>query len=399
MHRGDADLWRHGGENLVARQALPHGMKDCDSMASRAPHTARAVYVSALEQFCAAVPEPHAVFDTADDALLLANSAFVAEFGAPPSARADFERSFEPVIPSDNPRAHPETHEFRRVELFCPRSGRWYLFHWSHLRAPDDSLLLMLSAQNLTERMDTTRQQRALQEQLLSSSRVMSVGEMSTTLAHEINQPIATIVNCLTAARTLLGQNTSSTHVLREALDLAYEQAGQAAAVVGRLREFVRTREPRREPLSVRSLVDHVVQLQRLDANKHRIRISVELAPGLPQVWVDKIMVEQVLTNLIRNGMEAMRLTQPAERALRITSHLDLEGRIEVRVADRGAGISPADESQLFTPFFTTKPDGMGIGLSICRSIIEFHEGHLYFERDVEGGSVFVFTLPPVRTA
>jgi hypothetical protein len=264
------------------------------------------------------------------------------------------------------------------------------------LHAPDERVLIMLTAQNLTERMDTMRQQRALQEQLLCSSRVMSVGEMATTLAHEINQPLATIVNCLTASRALLGRRGSGTQRLRQALDLAYEQAGQAAAVVTRLREFIRKREPRREPHTLRVLVEHVMQLQQLDAQKHRVRVEINLSPQLPPVFIDRVMVEQVLANLVRNGIEAMRLTRPAERALCITAREDIDGRIEVRVADRGPAVSIADEAQLFTPFFTTKPDGMGIGLAICRSIIEYHGGHLYFERLAAGGSVFAFTLPPV---
>ena len=360
----------------------------------------RALFESALAQVCAATPGPLAIFDLAEDVLILSNAAFVAEFGCTPTSRAAFERSFEPVAATTDSSAQTyDADNTQRVELFCPRTSRWYLFHWSRLQAPDGSLLLMLNAQNLTERMDTMRQQRALQEQLLSSSRVMSVGEMATTLAHEINQPLATIVNCLTTARTLLAQRTSNTQRLRLALDLAYEQAGQAAAVVARLREFVKTREPRREPLPLRDLVEHVVQLQQLDAQKHRIRVAVDLAPDLPEVLADRVMVEQVLANLVRNGIEAMRATRPADRKLTISAERDLEGSVAVRVADRGTGISSTDETQLFTPFFTTKENGMGIGLAICRSIIEYHEGHLYFEHNEGGGSVFTFTLRPVTTA
>ncbi len=346
----------------------------------------RALFEAALAQVCAATPGPQAIFDLADDVLMLANPAFVAEFGGVPTSRAAFERDFEPVTGASD-------------ELFCPRTGRWYLFHWSRLQVPDGNELVMLNAQNLTERMDTMRQQRALQEQLLSSSRVMSVGEMATTLAHEINQPLATIVNCLTTARTLLAQRASSAQRLRLALDLAYDQAGQAAAVVARLREFVKTREPRREPLPLRCLVEHVVQLQQLDAQKHRIRVAVDLEPNLPDVLVDRVMVEQVLANLVRNGIEAMRATRPADRKLTISARLDMEGNIAVRVADRGTGISATDAAQLFTPFFTTKENGMGIGLAICRSIIEYHEGHLYFEHNEGSGSMFTFTLRPVAAS
>src|SRR5882724_4007019 len=155
-----------------------------------------------------------------------------------------------------------------------------------------------------------------------------------------------------------------------------------------------RSSEPRLEALSLKPLIDHVVQLQQVDAQKHRARILVELVPDLPPVLVDRIMIEQVLTNLIRNGIEAMRTTRPTQRTLTITTHCDVECRVVVRVADRGSGVPACDEAQQFTPFFTTKQEGMGIGLAICRSIVEFHGGQLYFERHTGGGSVFAFTLP-----
>jgi signal transduction histidine kinase len=298
------------------------------------------------------------------------------------------------VAPAGNLSPPQDIPEAQRSEVFCPRSSRWYAFQWSVLRNLQDTPLTLLSAQNLTERMEALRQQRALQEQLLSSSRAMSVGEMTTTLAHEINQPLATIVNCLSAARTMLARGDENPRPLREALDLALEQAEQAGAVVARIREFVRTREPRREVLALGSLIDHVVQLQQVDAQKHRARILVEPMSGLPPVLVDRIMIEQVLTNLIRNAIEAMRTTRPAQRSVTISALQDAECRVVVRVADRGRSVPARDEAQLFTPFFTTKPEGMGIGLAICRSIVEFHGGQLYFERAEGGGSVFAFTLP-----
>ena len=349
----------------------------------------------ALREVCGSLAAPCAVFDPSTDALLLANPAFRREFGALPTSRPAFEQLFEPVAPPVTGTLSPleDIPQAQRVEVFCPRSSRWYSFQWSVLRNQQDNPLTLLNAQNLTERMETLRQQRALQEQLLSSSRAMSVGEMTTTLAHEINQPLATIVNCLAAARTLLGQDGGS-QPLRQALDLALEQAEQAGAVVARIREFVRTREPRREALGLRSLIEHVVQLQQVDAQKHRARILVEIMSDLPPVLVDRIMIEQVLTNLVRNGIEAMRTTRPTQRTLTISAHCDAEYRVVVRVADRGSGVPACDESQLFTPFFTTKQEGMGIGLAICRSIVEFHGGQLYFERNEGGGSVFAFTLP-----
>ncbi len=351
----------------------------------------------ALREVCASIAAPCAVFDARSDLLILANSAFRREFGSLPASRTAFEQLFEPVATGGNSGSHmspPEDiPEPRPVEVFCPRSSRWYSFQWSVLRNHQDNPLTLLNAQNLTERVETLRQQRALQEQLLGSSRAMSVGEMTTTLAHEINQPLATIVNCLAVARTLLEQDGGSAP-LRQALDLALEQAEQAGAVVARIREFVRTREPVREALALRSLIEHVVQLQQVDAQKHRARLLVELDPDLPRVFADRIMVEQVLTNLIRNGIEAMRTTRPAQRVLTISALQEAQSRILVRVADHGSGVQARDEAQLFTPFFTTKQEGFGVGLAICRSIVEFHGGQLYFERNPGGGSVFAFTLP-----
>lgn len=361
------------------------------------PESGRPAFDAALAQVLGAIAVPHAVFAAVEQTLILANPAFLAEFGTAPASRASFEERFEPVqaASTDTLRAeNGRTLDCERREVFCRHTGRWYVFRWAHLVTPQGTKLVLLSVQNLTERVNDIRQHRALQEQLLSSSRLMSVGEMATTLAHEINQPLATIVNCLTAAQTLLERRGASLQRLREALDLARDQAGQAAAVVARIREFVRTREPRCECLELRTLIDRVIDLQQMDAQKSRVRVRVALEPDLPKVRIDRVMIEQVLTNLVRNGIEAMHATHPAERMLAISARSDSEGRVEVRVADRGGGISATDEAQLFTPFFTTKPNGMGIGLAICRSIIEFHQGHLYFERAAGGGTAFVFTLP-----
>lgn len=363
---------------------------------AHSPESIRSAFDAALVQVLGAIAVPHAVFDV-DQRLAHANPAFLAEFGSTPTTRSSFEERFEPVQAASIDALRAENgrcFDGERREVFCRQTGRWYGFRWVHLATPDGTTLTLLSVQNLTERVNDIRQHRALQEQLLSSSRLMSVGEMATTLAHEINQPLATIVNCLTAAQTLMERRGGNQQRLREALELAREQAAQAAAVVARIREFVRTREPRCECLELRTVVDRVVDLQQMDAQKSRVRVRVALEPDLPKVRIDRVMIEQVLANLVRNAIEAMHATHPAERMLTISGKIDSDGRVEVRVSDRGAGISATDEAQLFTPFFTTKPNGMGIGLAICRSIIEFHEGHLYFERATGGGSTFVFTLP-----
>jgi signal transduction histidine kinase len=137
-----------------------------------------------------------------------------------------------------------------------------------------------------------------------------------------------------------------------------------------------------------------VLELLRLEAESQQLRIDLALAGALPAVYADRVMVEQVLLNLVKNAIEAMREVPAAQRELRIEGRVNLEDEIEVRVLDRGGGLSAAQSEQLFSPFFTTTSDGLGIGLAICRSIIEYHEGRLFFEPRPGGGSMFCFTLP-----
>ncbi|MGO4774819.1 ATP-binding protein, partial [Lysobacter sp. 2RAB21] len=141
-------------------------------------------------------------------------------------------------------------------------------------------------------------------------------------------------------------------------------------------------------------IAETVLELLRLEAERLQLRIDLGLPANLAPVFADRVMVEQVLLNLVKNAIEAMREIPTARRELRIDARMNLDDQIEVRVSDRGAGLSPAEQDQLFSPFFTTKTDGLGIGLAICRSIIEYHEGRLFFEPREGGGSVFGFTLP-----
>lgn len=341
---------------------------------------------------------PCARFD-ASEVLSDCNDAFCNEFGfdAPPRQtlrRSAFRERFETFDAGSCCDDGAGCDGEARVcdEVFCPDSGRSYRLHWSRL-APAAGGGWLVTATNLTDRLDALSRHRAMQDQLLFTSRAMSVGEMATTLAHEINQPLAAIINSLVTAQHLGAGLADAPPRLAQALELARSQAEHAAAVVARLREFVRTREPRRERHTLDEIVSHVLQLLQIEAQKQRVRIRSELPATLPAVIVDRVMIEQVLSNLVRNAIEAMRTTPPAERRLTIAARVNADARVEVRVADRGCGLDAAEAGQVFAPFFTTKPSGMGIGLAICRSIVEYHEGSLYHEPDPEGGAVFVFTL------
>ena len=332
-----------------------------------------------------AVPFACAAFSRGSGALVAGNRCFFDAFSALPGHR---ER--DPLLAALG--AGPPADG---AEVRAPHSGHWYALHWRPLSLEKGEVELM-TAVDISERLKALDTHKHQQEKLLFTSRLMSVGEMAATLAHELNQPLAAIVNYLNGSLRLVSQAGGPAQVER-ALLAARTQAEHASAVIARVREFVRAREPRRDAHAIADIAGTVVELLRLEAERQQLCIELALAPDLPPVYADRVMVEQVLLNLVKNAIEAMRATAPGQRELRIEGRVNLDDEVEVRVLDRGGGLSPAQSEQLFSPFFTTKTDGLGIGLAICRSIIEYHEGRLYFEARPGGGSVFAFTLPRAR--
>ena len=332
-----------------------------------------------------AIPLACAAFTRDGGTLFAANHRYLDEFAALPgfARRADLLATLQ-AADDDAPQ-----------EVQAPHSNRWYALHWRGMEQ-DGRALSLLTAIDISERIEALDSHKSRQEKLLFTSRLMSVGEMAATLAHELNQPLAAIVNYLNGSLRLVDQAGGPVQVER-ALVAARTQAEHAAAVISRVREFVRAREPRRDAQDLAAIATTVLELLRLEAERQQLRIELALSDALPAVYADRVMVEQVLLNLVKNAIEAMREIPAAQRGLRIEGRVNLDGEIEVRVCDRGAGMSEAESEQLFSPFYTTKADGLGIGLAICRSIIEYHEGRLFFEPREDGGSVFGFTLPPAE--
>lgn len=339
---------------------------------------------NALTEVLEAVPFACAAFDRGTGVRVAANCRFEGDLGTLPG-HAQRDALLATLYGE-------VTGEARGEEVRAPGSGRWYALHWRDLDCGGRALSL-LTAVDISERIETLDSHKTQQEKLLFTSRMMSVGEMAATLAHELNQPLAAIVNYLNGSLRLVDQAGGPLQVER-ALQAARTQAEHASAVIARVREFVRAREPRRDAQDLPLIVDTVLELLRLEAERLQLRVELALAPQLPQVYADRVMVEQVLLNLVKNAIEAMREVPAAQRGLRIEARVSLDGDVEVRVCDRGPGLSQAESEQLFSPFYTTKSDGLGIGLAICRSIIEYHEGRLFFEARDGGGSVFGFTLP-----
>ena len=255
----------------------------------------------------------------------------------------------------------------------------------------------MSSILDITDRKKAEELNRQQQEKLEASARLATMGEISSMLAHELNQPLAAISSYTAGALNVLERADSGVPVeptlLRRALEQARQQAQRAGQIIKSVHEFVKKSEPQREEVAIRSVVDGVRALIELQARKSYVSLQFDLPPTLPTVLADRVMLEQVLLNLTRNGIEAMEQAPPARRILRIAAAADA-AQVSVSVIDHGHGIAPDVAERLFSPFFSTKAEGMGMGLSICRTAIEFHGGTLTHAPNPAGGTVFTFSLP-----
>jgi PAS domain S-box-containing protein len=241
---------------------------------------------------------------------------------------------------------------------------------------------------------ETLRHQKHLEQ----TSRLITLGEMASSLAHELNQPLSAIANYCMGSVNRLRSGDYRREDLLAAMEKASTQAERAGKIIRRTREFVKKSAPVRAPVALADIVEEAIGFADIEARKAAVSIRVTIPPELPPVFADRIMIEQVMLNLVKNGIEAMQQAPTEARELGVTARLDDEGMVEVAVADRGCGMTQEQAERLFVPFFTTKPEGMGMGLNICRSIIEYHDGHLWAQPNPQGGSVFRFTLP-VRSA
>jgi two-component system, LuxR family, sensor kinase FixL len=248
---------------------------------------------------------------------------------------------------------------------------------------------------DLTERQESEARLQELQSELVHVSRLTAMGEMASALAHELNQPLAAIANYMKGSRRLLEDSTDERAViLREAMDKASEQALRAGQVIRRLRDFVARGESERRVEDVRKLVEEASALALVGAKDKGVRVRFDFDPRVDAVLADKVQVQQVLLNLVRNAIEAME--DGERRELVISTAVAPDDMVVINVADTGSGIAPEISAQLFQPFITTKRQGMGVGLSISRTIIEAHGGTLAPRPNPGGGTIFSLTLPAV---
>ena len=251
------------------------------------------------------------------------------------------------------------------------------------------------SVLDITDRKDLEEKKRALAH----VQRLAMIGELTAAIAHELRQPSAAIMSNAEAALVLLEKGDTPSGEIREILTDIRGANLRADAVLGHIRDFLRNREIEKRPLDLNTLVSDVLLLVSADSQKRRIRIRTELGEGLPLVVGNRTHLEQVLLNLVVNAMDAMLDTHPDKRNLTIrTSKPNGDARVEVAVVDSGFGITSGNLPRLFESFFTTRADGMGLGLSIARSIIESHGGRIWAGNNPEGGATFRFTLDAAKT-
>jgi two-component system, LuxR family, sensor kinase FixL len=249
---------------------------------------------------------------------------------------------------------------------------------------------------DITERQKTEARLQELQTELVHISRLTAMGEMASTLAHEINQPLSAITNYLNGSRRMLAETSDATAVrVREAIDKAADQALRAGQIIRRLRDFVARGETERRVESLNKMIEEAGALALVGAKEQGVRVRLQFDSQADQVLADKVQVQQVLLNLIRNGLEAMEGCEHRELVL---STKDTGDEVLIGVADSGTGIAPEVVDQLFQPFVTTKRQGMGVGLSISRTIVEAHGGRIWVEQSDTGGAAFYFTLRSARS-
>lgn len=249
------------------------------------------------------------------------------------------------------------------------------------------------------QRREAEEKARRLQAELAHVSRITTMGEMATGLAHELNQPLTAISNYLRGSITRLRKTNTATKEVLDAMERAAAESLRAGEVIRRVRSFVRKVEPEKVPVDINATIRETVDLLRPEAQGHDVSIILDLAMDLAPVAADKIQIQQVILNLARNGIEAARDNAPVPRQVTISTMPHGEDLVRVTVRDSGSGVPEDLRESIFEPFVTTKGDGLGMGLAICRTIVEAHSGRLELNEDVGPGTAFRFTLPVAESA
>jgi len=301
-------------------------------------------------------------------------------------------------------RAHIEgkapTYEAEYRMLHKDGSIRWFQFRASAQRMPGARGLSVVGTHmDITERKSAEAKLSEAHSELARLSRLTALGEFAASIAHEINQPLtAMLIDAQTCLRWLSAASPPIEEMRAALIDIC-AAGNRANELIRRYRELFRNRTVEKLPLDVRSVVRDVVALARMRLDRDDIRLVIALEEDLPAVLGDRVELQQLLLNLLVNGVDAMEAVDPHLRLLRIDASLAADGMVRICVSDSGVGLDNVDLSRIFIPSYTTKPSGTGVGLSISRSIAEAHGGRLWAERHAGRGATFCFTIPSAGAA
>ena len=352
-------------------------------------------FITVLEGLDAAV----SVVDLETDALLFANRFYRENFGDDSKGHfklAGDSNNLETLHDlaedlQDSPPGIPTPflyQESESEEIQLEDGNKWYEVRRRFIPWVDGHLAQLLIATDITMRKEADELSRQQEERMQFTSRLTTMGEMASSLAHELNQPLSAISNyCMGVAKRLDGHiDPALNKEILPALEKASEQAHRAATIIQRIRGFVKRSEPQRKSVSITEIINDAVGLVEIEAHRHRLSITSDLAENLPQINIDPVLILQVLVNLLKNALDSVREAYPLSSRwsappVKISADLDTStfpAMLRIRVTDAGGGIPVTVIERMFEPFFSTKSDGMGMGLNICRSVIESHHGRLW---------------------
>lgn len=272
-------------------------------------------------------------------------------------------------------------------------SGRIRWFQVTAAPIPVKGYGAMIAYTEVTERKMMEERERTQRIDLARVSRLNTMGEMAAALAHELGQPLAATLNYLHGCQLRLGDGEFDPTLFESAISQAIYHAEQAGGIVRHVRQFVRKHEPESLQVDINELIQEMLSFLEFERRQSKCVLNLDLAESLPAVWVDPLEIKQVLMNLLKNALEAMSEVEPGQRIIDIAT-ASRGGIIEVTVSDRGPGVSKTKLTQIFNPFYSSKSNGIGLGLAVCRSIVESHGGRLTVQRNVHGGASFTFGLP-----
>ncbi|WP_176695662.1 PAS domain S-box protein [Candidatus Ichthyocystis sparus] len=350
----------------------------------------RRILESSHQQFTTVVNSLEAavcVFDHLKPKVLFYNAYYYKNFGSSPDMHLQLSRG----IPKA---ARSGSDQCASGEVYLEQLQRWFEVRVRLIPWVDGNKNVVMSVStDITKRKTAEQLYQQQQEKVQQTSHLITMGEMASSLSHELNQPLTAISNYSTGSISRLESGTMSLEEVLKVLRKTAFQAERAGRIIRSIRDFVKKNEPRFFLCNMSELLAEAVEFTEVDASKKNISIDLLIDGSLPRISVDPILIQQVLINLIKNASDAMQ--DSTDRVIRViaTSHDEV---LEISVIDKGHGINPDIVDKLFAPFFTTKTEGMGMGLNICRSIIEYHKGRLWAENNPGGGSTFRFTLPCV---